>query len=152
MLTGVRGVGKPVTLHALAAEAQAGRFVVVTTLIDRTGSLTTRVAASIAGAMVSLGPLTGSRWTRWKARMNRLSVEVSVAGIVKVIRPATDPAELPQDERDVLIALIGESASLVIRRCSSGDTCSPPRQTCGDARRDRSQLDGFAEADGSIDN
>lgn len=104
MLTGVRGVGKTVTLHALAAEAT-----------------------------VPLGPLTGSRWTRWKARMNRLSVEVSVAGIVKVIRPATDVTELPQDERDALIALIGESASLVIRRCSSGNTCSPPKQTCGDA-------------------
>lgn len=96
MLTGIRGVGKTVTLHALAAETQACRFVVATTLIHRTGSLTTRIAASIAEAMVPLGPLTGSLRTRRKARMNRLSVEVSVAGIVKVIRPATDPRRAPE--------------------------------------------------------
>ena len=122
VLTGVRGVGKTVALHALAADGRAGGFIVAASLVDRQGSLTTRIAASIAEAMLLLGPPTGNRWSRWKARMNCLSVEVSMAGVVKVTRPVTAVAERARDDRGALIAVISESATLIRQQDRPGRT------------------------------
>lgn len=113
VLTGVRGVGKTVTLLAVAGEASNNGYVVARLMVDRHGSLTTRIAASIAEAMLTLGTLKGSRWNKWKSRMSRLSVEVSVAGVVKVGTPgAISPAAGSAADRDSLLALVDESAHL----------------------------------------
>lgn len=114
ILTGVRGVGKTVTLRAVTDDAADHGFVVVRTTVDRHGSLTSRIAAGVAESLAPLQPASGQRWKAWKSRLSRLSVEVSVPGVAKVQRPAagTTPPE-PVDHRDELIALLDDSAQLV---------------------------------------
>lgn len=80
ILTGVRGVGKTVTLRAVTDDAADHGFIVVRTTVDRHGSLTRRIAAGVAEALAPLQPASGQRWKTWKSRLSRLSVEVSVPG------------------------------------------------------------------------
>lgn len=123
ILTGVRGVGKTVTLRAIVDEAAASGFVTARVTVDRHGHLPARLAAALLEATGSFHR-QGGRWKRWRDRMSRLSVEVSVAGVVKIERPAgqlIDP--VPVVDADPLISAVADGARLVREEGSRPGLC-----------------------------
>ena len=81
ILTGVRGVGKTVTLRAIADDATRRGFVAAHITVDRRGPLAERIAAAVAEQVSQTDGIkpSGSQWRRWRELLGRLSVEVSVA-------------------------------------------------------------------------
>lgn len=58
-----------------------------------------------------LGRQSGGRWSRWQERLASFSVEVSVAGIVKIGARANEKDQSSAD-RDALVGLLEDSATL----------------------------------------
>ncbi len=110
VLTGVRGLGKTVLLHAITQEAAGHGFLIAWVTVDRRGPLAGRIASALAGAMAPLKPNASVRWRRWAASLSRASVELAVPG-VKITRPA-QPAGTAVGDRDATVALVAESARL----------------------------------------
>lgn len=120
VLTGPRRLGKTVTLRMLADRARSRGFVAAYVTLDRGSSTPQRLAAAMAESLAPSADRGGERWQRWRERLGSLSVEVSVAGLVKiggrVDRAGLDPAL----NRDTLTALIGEAAAIATDKGCSG--------------------------------
>jgi len=116
ILTGVRGVGKTVTLRAIADDATRRGFVAAHITVDRRGPLAERIAAAVAEQVSQTDGIkpSGSQWRRWRELLGRLSVEVSVAGVVKIARPSPSTGTaVPQSDQDALIGLLANSSRLL---------------------------------------
>ena len=99
--TGVRGVGKTVTLIEARSRAQGLQFLTAHVTADRSGGLPHRLAEAVGGALAHADvDRRGRRWDRLTERLAAFSVEVSVAGVVKVAgspKAATDATVVSQD-------------------------------------------------------
>jgi hypothetical protein len=116
ILTGVRGVGKTVTLRAIADDATRRGFVAAHITVDRRGPLAERIAAAVAEQVSQTDGIksSGSQWRRWRELLGRLSVEVSVAGVVKIARPSPGTGTaVPQSDQDALIGVLANSSRLL---------------------------------------
>jgi len=112
ILTGPRGVGKTVVLGAVGEEGRRRGFVVVPVTLDRQTSAAQRIASAVARELArELGRQRGARWSRWQERLASFSVEVSVAGIVKIGARANEKDQSSAD-RDALVGLLEDSATL----------------------------------------
>lgn len=112
ILTGVRGVGKTVSLRAVADEARRRRFIVAAVTATRHSTLVDQIASTIAEQIASTKGMRGDRrWHRWTERLAKMNIEVTVAGVVKLGR--TVASRGPTDGRDLLIGVLAESATLV---------------------------------------
>lgn len=107
ILTGDRGLGKTVTLHAIANKARQRGFSVVSLTADRLSSLPHRLAAGVGEAVAASEGKRGSR--KWRDRLNTFSVEITVAGVV-TLSSNVDVKDAPVD-RDALASLIADGAT-----------------------------------------
>lgn len=113
ILTGVRGVGKTVSLRAIAAQARQRKFIVAAVTATRHATLIDQIASTIAEQLATTKGLRGDRrWHRWTERLAKMNLEVTVAGVVKLGR--TVPPGLLADGRDLLVGVLADSAALVL--------------------------------------
>ena len=112
ILTGVRGVGKTVTLRAVADEARRRKFIVAAVTATRHTTLIDQIASTIAEQIAATKGMRGDRrWHRWTERLAKMNIEVTVAGVVKLGR--TVPPNMLTDGRDLLVGVLADSAALV---------------------------------------
>jgi len=112
ILTGVRGVGKTVSLRAIAGEAIRRKFIVAAVTATRHTTLIDQIASTIAEQVASTKGMRGDRrWHRWTERLAKMNIEITVAGVVKLGR--TVPSNLLQDGGDLLVGILADSAALV---------------------------------------
>jgi hypothetical protein len=111
ILTGVRGVGKTVMLRSIINEARNRRFVTAHVTAVRRGALAPQLAAAIAEQIALTDrSRTGARWERFAQRLGRLSIQISLAGVVTIGRPASTAAI----DHDLLIGVLGDGAQLAL--------------------------------------
>jgi hypothetical protein len=88
VLVGARGLGKTVTLGAIADDSAKRGFVTATVQLDRVSDSAQLVAEQVARAVADLESSTREAlWHRFSERLKVLSIELN-AGIVKVTSPA----------------------------------------------------------------
>lgn len=110
--TGVRGVGKTVTLLEARRLATERGFVTVHVTADRAPGLGERLARAIAEAVAEAELVRGGRWERFAERLSTFNLQVSVGGVVTVGTTGTqapEPAGRGVD-RDQLRRLIEDAA------------------------------------------
>lgn len=118
ILTGSRGVGKTVILRAMAANAREVRFIAVELSADGASSLPHRLAERIAEALRPDSTRT-AKWEAWRDRLRSFSIEVSIAGVVKV--GGSVQAEAASSVgRDALVDLLDRTAGLAKERGYAG--------------------------------
>jgi hypothetical protein len=83
LFTGPRGLGKTVTLDAIAVEAQRRGFVPCWVPLDSVSDNVQLLAARVAEAVSPLGARSGGAWDAFRRRLASLSLEVN-AGIIKI--------------------------------------------------------------------
>lgn len=124
VLIGTRGIGKTVTLAAIADDARARGFATAEVVFDSVSDTVRLVAARVAAAVAPYereGRLVEG-WRRIRSRLESLSIEVS-AGIVRVGREPSEggtPAREIVQDRDVLTALLVEGAQAVLAGGGTG--------------------------------
>lgn len=119
ILTGVRGVGKTVTLRAMRDEAGRRRFIGVGVTATRHLPLVPVIAAAVAEQVArTRGLRSDRRWHRFAEQLARANIEVSVAGVVKVGRtaPALPLGQTwpPGAHDDLLAGVLADSAALIV--------------------------------------
>jgi AAA ATPase domain len=120
ILTGPRGVGKTVTLQAVRERAAQRGFVTAHLTLDRHGPFAPRLAAALAEPLAAAqGRSATPAWKRWNERLRSFSVEVSVAGVVKV-GGSLERADASPVDRDALRELLTEGADLARSRGRRG--------------------------------
>jgi AAA ATPase domain len=117
VLVGSRGLGKTVTLGAVAEEAAARGFLTATAQLDRVSDAAQQVAEQVARAVAPLEGSTREKlWHRFSERLNALSIEVH-AGIVKVSSaapPAAGSGEHSVTRRQLLTDVLVEGTHLAV--------------------------------------
>jgi hypothetical protein len=109
--TGVRGVGKTVTLVEARTRAENLEFVTAHVTADRSGDLPHRLAGAIGGALANAEVnRAGRRWAKFTDRLAAFNIEISLAGVVKVTgQPKTASASTAVSQ-DLLRSLVIDAA------------------------------------------
>ncbi len=119
--TGVRGVGKTVTLIEARARAQRLGFLCAHVTADRSGGLPQMIAEAVGGVLADADvDRRGRRWDRFLERLAAFSIEVSVAGIVTVNAARKSVARPTAVSRDMLRSLITDATEQLTDAGRSG--------------------------------
>ncbi|MGQ0466114.1 MAG: AAA family ATPase [Sporichthyaceae bacterium] len=119
--TGVRGVGKTVTLVEARRRAEQRRFVSAHVTADRAGGLSRRLAEATAGALAAADVARrGSGWERLAERLSAFNVQVSFAGVVTVGAELARPADVGAATQDMLRALLADAAAQIANAGRAG--------------------------------
>lgn len=119
--TGVRGVGKTVTLLEARARAEDRGFVTAHVTADRSGALPNRLAEAIAGALAAADVARrGSAWERLAERLSAFNVQISVAGVVTVGTVVENAKSAPTTTQDMLRSLVADAAGQIAAAGRSG--------------------------------
>lgn len=112
--TGVRGVGKTVTLAEARQRAEGRGFVVANVTADRAGGLPARLAEAIGSALAAAGVTRRGRgWERLAERLAAFGVQISVGGVV-TLGVTTEPARAaPATSQDMLRGLITDATAQI---------------------------------------
>lgn len=108
---GVRGLGKTVTLEAIAAESARRGFVCCSIALDSVSDNVQLVASRVAEAVAPLESRVGGVWEALKHRLESLSVELN-AGVVKITSDAPAAASSGTVARQALGDVLAKAALL----------------------------------------
>jgi hypothetical protein len=122
VLVGLRGLGKTVTLGAVADDAAARGFITAIAQLDRVSDVPQQVAEKVARAVAPLESATREKlWRPFSERLKALSIELN-AGIVKVTSgpPTTSTRESRASRRQLLTDVLVEGTHLAVAHDQKG--------------------------------
>lgn len=119
VFTGARGLGKTVTLDAIAVEAGQRGFVSCWVPLDSVSDNVQLLAIRIAEAIAPLESKAGGLWEAFRRRLSTLSVELN-AGVVKVTSEGSRTRQNETVARQVLGDVLAKAAQLATEHNHAG--------------------------------